>query len=73
MRITSAEEAVKVIKSGDRVFVHGAAATPRQLVLAMTARASELRAVEIVHLHTEGPAPTHTHSTPRASTPIACL
>jgi acyl-CoA hydrolase len=57
MRITSAEEAVKVIKSGDRVFVHGAAATPRQLVLAMTARAPELRAVEVVHLHTEGPAP----------------
>jgi acyl-CoA hydrolase len=57
MRITSAEEAVRVIKSGDRVFVHGAAATPRQLILAMTARAPELRGVEIVHLHTEGPAP----------------
>lgn len=57
MRITSAEEAVRVIKSNDRVFVHGAVATPVQLVLAMTARASELRDVEIVHLHTEGPAP----------------
>jgi len=57
MRITSAEEAVKIIKSGDRVFVHGAAATPRQLVVAMTGRASELRDVEVVHLHTEGPAP----------------
>ena len=57
MRITSAEEAVKIIKSGDRVFIHGAAATPRQLVIAMTGRANELRDVELVHLHTEGPAP----------------
>ncbi|HRA68486.1 MAG TPA: 4-hydroxybutyrate CoA-transferase, partial [Caldilinea sp.] len=57
MRITSAEEAVRVIKSNDRVFVHGAVATPVQLILAMTARAAELRDVEIVHLHTEGPAP----------------
>ncbi len=57
MKITNAEEAVKIIKSGDRVFVHGASATPKQLILAMTARASELRDVEIVHLHTEGPAP----------------
>lgn len=57
MRITSAEEAVKVIKSGDRVFVHGGAATPAQLVIAMTNRAEELRGVEVVHIHTEGPAP----------------
>ena len=57
MRITSAEEAVKIIKSGDRVFVHGGAATPAQLVIAMTNRADELRDVEVVHIHTEGPAP----------------
>lgn len=57
MRITSAEEAVKIIKSGDRVFVHGGAATPAQLVIAMTNRAEELRDVEVVHIHTEGPAP----------------
>ena len=53
----SADEAAKVISSGDRVFVHGVAATPRLLVEAMTARAGELRDVEIVHLHTEGKAP----------------
>ncbi len=57
MQITSAEEAVKAIKSSDRVFVHGGVATPARLVLALTARAEELRDVEIVHLHTEGPAP----------------
>lgn len=53
----SAEEAVSVIKSGDRVFIHGIAAAPQKLIAAMTARAKELRDVEIVHLHTEGNAP----------------
>jgi len=53
----SAEEAVRVIKSGDRVFLHGSAATPLALIRAMSARAAELRGVEIVSMHTEGPAP----------------
>jgi 4-hydroxybutyrate CoA-transferase len=57
MNYKSAEEAVKVIKSGDRVFVHSVAAAPLILINAMTARASELRNVEIIHLHTEGDAP----------------
>jgi acyl-CoA hydrolase len=56
-RIVSAEEAVAVIKSGARVFIHSVAAAPRRLIEAMTARAGELRVVEIVSLHTEGPAP----------------
>jgi acyl-CoA hydrolase len=54
---TSAEEAVSVIRSGNRVFIHSVAAAPQRLIQAMTARAPELRDVEIVHLHTEGPAP----------------
>jgi acyl-CoA hydrolase len=53
----SPEEAVAVIRSGHRVFVHTAAATPQRLVAAMAARAPELSGVEVVHLHTEGPAP----------------
>ncbi len=53
----SAEEAVSVIRSGQRVFIHSVAAAPRRLVEALTARAEELRDVEIVSLHTEGPAP----------------
>jgi 4-hydroxybutyrate CoA-transferase len=57
MRYVTAEEAVSVIKSDDRVFIHSAAAAPQQLIKAMTARAPELRNVEIVHLHTEGEAP----------------
>lgn len=56
-KITTAAEAVNAIRSGDRVFIHGIAAAPTILIEAMTARASELRDVEIVHLHTEGDAP----------------
>ena len=56
-RTVTAEEAVAVIRSGDRVFIHSVAAAPQQLIAAMTARADELRVVEVVHLHTEGPAP----------------
>jgi 4-hydroxybutyrate CoA-transferase len=53
----TAQDAVSVIKSGDRVFVHSVAAAPQRLIDAMTARAPELRDVEIVHLHTEATAP----------------
>ena len=53
----SAEEAVKVIKSNDRVYVQAAAATPQELIIAMTNRHEELRNVEVCHLHTEGVAP----------------
>lgn len=52
-----AEEAVKVVKSGDRVYVQAAAATPTILTKALTERHAELRNVEICHLHTEGEAP----------------
>jgi acyl-CoA hydrolase len=56
-RTVSAEEAVSVVKSGDRVFIHSVAAAPSRLVAALAARAPELRVVEIVSLHTEGDAP----------------
>ncbi len=56
-RVVSAQEALAVVKSGDRVFIHSVAAAPARLVAALTARASELRVVEIVSLHTEGDAP----------------
>ena len=41
------------MKSGDRVFVHGAAATPTALLDAMCARV-DLERVTLYHLHTEG-------------------
>lgn len=53
----SAKEAVKVIESNDRVYIHTAAAAPQELIDAMTDRASELRNVEVCHLHIEGRAP----------------
>ncbi|MBU6341567.1 MAG: 4-hydroxybutyrate CoA-transferase [Bacteroidetes bacterium] len=56
-KYVSASEAVKIVKSGDRVFVHTAAAAPTALIEALTNRAEELSNVEFIHLHTEGPAP----------------
>jgi acyl-CoA hydrolase len=57
MNTVSASEAVGIIASGNRVYVHTAAAAPQVLVNAMTARADELEAIEVIHLHTEGEAP----------------
>jgi acyl-CoA hydrolase len=57
LRYVSASDAVSHIQSGQRVFIHGGSATPLPLVHALTARASELRGVEIVHLHTNTEAP----------------
>jgi 4-hydroxybutyrate CoA-transferase len=57
MQWTSADHAVAVVKSGERVFVHSIAAAPQPLIAALTCRAPELRDVEIVHIHTEGAAP----------------
>ena len=56
MKWKTVEEAVQIIKSGDRVFIHGGAATPKLLVKAMADRYNELRRVEIVSIHTEGEA-----------------
>lgn len=56
-KYVTAEEAVKLVKSGDRVYVQAAAATPTVLTKALSERASELKNVEICHLHTEGEAP----------------
>ena len=55
-KYVTAEEAVKVVKSGDRVYLQAAAAAPTMLTNALADRASELRNVEICHLHVEGEA-----------------
>jgi 4-hydroxybutyrate CoA-transferase len=57
MRSATADEAVRLVRSHHRVFVHGGAATPQVLLRALAARAPELRGVELVHLHTEGAHP----------------
>jgi 4-hydroxybutyrate CoA-transferase len=54
--VVSAHEAVALIESGQRVFVHGGAATPLRLLDALVERAATLRDVELMHLHTYGPA-----------------
>jgi len=56
-KYVSAQDAVKIIKSNDRVYVQAAAATPTVLTKALADRASELKNVEVCHLHTEGEAP----------------
>lgn len=51
-------EAVKVVKSNDRVHLHSVAVTPHPLIKALVERGKnkEFRNVRIQHIHTEGPA-----------------
>lgn len=59
IQIVSADEAVKVVKSGDHVHLSSVASAPQCLIRALCARGDrgELKNVHIHHLHTEGPAP----------------
>src|SRR6186713_3587159 len=47
---SSAIEAVKIVKSGDRVFIHGSAATPVHLVKALQNRHDEIKNIELVSI-----------------------
>jgi 4-hydroxybutyrate CoA-transferase len=55
-KLVSAQEAVKQVKSGDRVVIAHACGEPSSLVEALVARAPELTEVEIVHMVAMGPA-----------------
>jgi len=55
-KLVSAEQAIQVVKSGDRVVTGHACGEPSALVEALVARAPELSAVEIVHMVAMGPA-----------------
>lgn len=55
-KIVSAEQALKCVKSGDRVVLGHACGEPPTLVKALVARAPELENVEIVHMVAMGPA-----------------
>src|SRR5690554_271824 len=57
LNYTTAEEAVKAVKSHQRVFVHGSAATPTSLLGALAKRKEELQDVEIVSITTLGEMP----------------
>ena len=50
----TAEEAVQVVNSGNRVFIQGGAATPSILVKSLLQRKSELKNVELVSITTLG-------------------
>ena len=50
----SAEEAVSVIKSGDRIFSHGSACTPNLLIDKLARQADRLRNVEFVSITQQG-------------------
>jgi 4-hydroxybutyrate CoA-transferase len=49
-KLVTAEEAVSAIKSGDRVYISGNAATPYALMHALAKRRDELEEVELVHV-----------------------
>ena len=53
-RVTTAEEAVRAIRSGDHVWIHAGCNNPEELTRAMVARAAELEGVEVSHLMTFG-------------------
>ena len=59
IQFISAEEAVKVVKSGDHIHFSSVASAPQVLIQALCRRGEngELQDVRIHHLHTEGPAP----------------
>ncbi len=50
----SAADAVRLVRSGDRVFIHGSAATPVHLVRALLDRHAELHDVELTAISTFG-------------------
>ncbi len=49
-KLVSAEDAVADIKSGDRVYISGNAATPYVLMKALASRKDELKDIELVHV-----------------------
>lgn len=51
---TTAEDAVKLVQSGNRVFIHSSAAMPQKLVAALLQRAGEINNIELVAITTYG-------------------
>lgn len=55
-KIVSADDAVKVVKSGDRILLQAGCGVPQALEAALVRRAQELQNVEICHMHSGGKA-----------------
>ncbi len=56
-KVVSAQDAVKIIQSNQRLYLGGGAGVPHRVLDALVERASELRNVEIVHVLIFGDAP----------------
>lgn len=54
---SKAEDAVSLVKSNQRIFIHGSAATPTHLLKALAKRHEELENVEVVAITTLGEMP----------------
>ena len=57
IKIVSPDEAVSCVKSNQRIFIHGSAATPLSLLNALANRKHELKNVEVVSITTLGKMP----------------
>ncbi len=57
MNIVDAQTALTAVRSGMRVYLHEASMAPVPLIEAFTERCRALTDVEVVHLHTNAPAP----------------
>lgn len=55
-RVVSADEAIKAVNSGNRLFMTGNVSVPKTLLAALVRRAGELKDVEICQALTVGPA-----------------
>ena len=64
IHFVSADEAVRVVKSGDHIHLSSVASVPHALIQALCRRADagEVEDLHFHHFHTEGPAP---YSEPR--------
>ncbi|MDC1162470.1 acetyl-CoA hydrolase/transferase C-terminal domain-containing protein [Tenacibaculum sp.] len=56
IKIVSAQEAVSIVKSNDKVFFQGAAMTPNLLIDTLCDKYEQLTNVEIIQIHTHGKA-----------------
>ena len=56
-KIRLADEALRFVQSGMRIYVHPGCAEPETLVEALMRRAPDLHDVEVIHMRTMGPAP----------------
>jgi acyl-CoA hydrolase len=55
-KLTTANQALRVVKSGQRIYIHQGCAEPEELVAGLVRRAPDLWNVEVLHLATMGTA-----------------